>query len=582
MTRYEEANTHDVLIPIADRLQRIRDVSRRLGRRQHVHILGAGVAGLTAALELQARGHRATIYEASNRIGGRILTQRLGPRPAQGEADTRPFVELGAMRVPDQHDYTFHYATGMLGLQRRLFLNNDRCGNAFYDLCGSQRPARRFAELVSCYNLTLPERELVERGGPGPLFGRIIQIEMRKLDADDPSWRDKMLQGQIRGAALERVDRISTGRALEEHVGDPSSPLSTGGLRLLADAGHLADYFDRALLLFIRDQLTNRGPLWELYKEEEGSARGGMDLLTTGLAAAVGHENIHLSCPVDSLTIEGRRWQVTFEKRPPLLRRNRDEQLLCTLPYAVLRHLRLRGLGAQKQAAIQHLDYVHSVKVGLTCRERFWQHGGKQRAIFGGRTIFDTAEGQMSRQTYYPNDHNDRSPCADRDGSVEEAVSSTLYTAPHAMADGGPEGAQSDERAESLGDSQVWGPGVLLASYVVGASARALAAHPDPIGKTIEDLRRVHPEIDRFVQRERSVSWYWNEQPHARGAFVLPAPGDVSRFFQNGLEPEGDVFFAGEHLSPAAGWIQGSISSALFAVEQQLRNAASVTADEVA
>ena len=578
MNRHEETSTHDVLIPVAERLQRLTEASRRLGRRQHVHILGAGVAGLTAALELRARGHRATIYEASNRIGGRIFTQRLGPKPEPGGADTRPFVELGAMRVPDQHDYTFHYATGMLGLERRLFLNSDRCGNAFYDLCGSRQPARRFAELIGCYDLTRQERELVEAGGPGPLFGRIIEIEMARLDADDPGWQSKMLRGEIRGAALTRVDRISTGQALEEHVADPASPLSAGGLRLLADAGHLADYFDRALLLFVRDQLTNRGPLWELYKEEGGTVRGGMDLLTVGLAAAVGHENIHLGRAVDSLAIQGRHWQVTFDQGPPLLRRDRNEQLLCTLPYAVLRHLRLRGLGAEKRAAIQHLDYIHSVKVGLSCRERFWQHGGRARAIFGGRTIFDKAEGQMIRQTYYPNDHNDRSPCRSDVETVDDAASSTFHTAP--LANGAAAGASESERSEPPGEPEAWGPGVLLGSYVVGASARALAAHPDPVGKTIEDIRRVHPEIDRFVQRERSVAWYWNEKPHAGGAFVLPVPGDVSRYFRNGLDPEGDVFFAGEHLSPAAGWIQGSISSALFAVEQQLRKAASMTADE--
>lgn len=575
MSLDEEMTARDVLIPVADRLRRITEASRQLGRRQDVHILGAGVAGLTAALEVQARGHRATIYEASNRIGGRILTQRLGPKPADGEPDTRPFVELGAMRVPDQHDYTFHYAMGRLGLDRRLFLNTDRCRNGFYDLCGRQQPSRRFAELIGCYNLTRPERDLVTRGGPGPLFGRVIEIEVARLDADDPAWRRKLLRGEIRGAALERIDRISTGQALEAHVRDPDSPLSAGGLRLLADAGHLADYFDRALLLFVRDQLTNRGPLWELYKDEGDGARGGMDLLTTGLAAAVGHENIHLGCEVDSLAIERRRWQVTFKQRPPLTRSRPDQQLLCTLPYTVLRQLRLQGLSANKLAAIRHLDYVHSMKVGLACSERFWQRGGRGRAIFGGRTIYDTTEGQMSRQTYYPNDHNHRSPCPERPDQLAAATGFTLYTEPHVAT--GPESAMDEGRADHAGAPESWGPGVLLASYVVGASARALAAHRDPIGKTIDDLRRVHPEIGRFVQRERSVAWYWNRQPYAGGAFVLPVPGDVSRYFQNGLEPEGDVFFAGEHLSPAAGWIQGSISSALFAIEQQLRNAASVT-----
>jgi protoporphyrinogen oxidase len=42
----------------------------------NIGIVGAGVSGLTAALELSLSGHNITIYEATNRTGGRILTYR--------------------------------------------------------------------------------------------------------------------------------------------------------------------------------------------------------------------------------------------------------------------------------------------------------------------------------------------------------------------------------------------------------------------------------------------------------------------------------------------------------------------------
>jgi len=51
-----------------------------------VLIIGAGAAGLAAWRELHSTGFNATVLEARNRIGGRILTDHSTPSP----------VELGA------------------------------------------------------------------------------------------------------------------------------------------------------------------------------------------------------------------------------------------------------------------------------------------------------------------------------------------------------------------------------------------------------------------------------------------------------------------------------------------------------
>jgi monoamine oxidase len=54
--------------------------------RYDVIVLGAGIAGLTAARQLAAAGSRARVVEARNRVGGRILSQTVGEE----------IVELGA------------------------------------------------------------------------------------------------------------------------------------------------------------------------------------------------------------------------------------------------------------------------------------------------------------------------------------------------------------------------------------------------------------------------------------------------------------------------------------------------------
>lgn len=62
----------------------------------HVGIVGAGISGLYVALLLRREGHKVTIFEASNRVGGRIHTHRFSQQA--GHEDV--YFEAGAMRIP--------------------------------------------------------------------------------------------------------------------------------------------------------------------------------------------------------------------------------------------------------------------------------------------------------------------------------------------------------------------------------------------------------------------------------------------------------------------------------------------------
>jgi monoamine oxidase len=74
----------------------------RLGGPKRVIILGAGLAGLTAAYELKKAGHQVTILEAQTKPGGRVRTMR------EGLADGF-YAELGAARIPENHEWTLKY-----------------------------------------------------------------------------------------------------------------------------------------------------------------------------------------------------------------------------------------------------------------------------------------------------------------------------------------------------------------------------------------------------------------------------------------------------------------------------------------
>jgi monoamine oxidase len=82
------------------------------GRR--VGVAGAGLAGLTAAWALQRQGAGVVVFEASRRLGGRVLTVEGLPGAARGE--------LGGDIIEDENRDAIGAVAGALGLSLRRVL----------------------------------------------------------------------------------------------------------------------------------------------------------------------------------------------------------------------------------------------------------------------------------------------------------------------------------------------------------------------------------------------------------------------------------------------------------------------------
>jgi monoamine oxidase len=108
---------------------------------QRVVVIGAGVAGLVAALELQRAGYQTTVLEARSRVGGRLFTVRRGDRSESVDGDIQicqfegtDYFEAGGMRIHGSQDPTLFYCK-QLEIPVETFSNTNT--NSFIHFAGT-------------------------------------------------------------------------------------------------------------------------------------------------------------------------------------------------------------------------------------------------------------------------------------------------------------------------------------------------------------------------------------------------------------------------------------------------------------
>jgi monoamine oxidase len=92
----------------------------------------------------------------------------------------------------------------------------------------------------------------------------------------------------------------------------------------------------------------------------------------------------------------------------------------------------------------------------------------------------------------------------------------------------------------------------------------------------LKSLEKLFPEIR--VNYEKGFAKCWSEDPWVLGAW---SHAENTKQAETIARPENRVFFAGEHASNFASWMQGALQAGLRVVEEIKRKNSSSFADSI-
>lgn len=329
---------------------------------RHVIIIGAGITGLAAALDLVSRGFETTILEASKRPGGRIHTLRsCFPEGL--------YVEAGATHVvPDPHLIKLIQDLGVQLTPRLPRPKN--LSNVF--LRGDQRlvippggaPPEEHA-------LTEEEKALEEP------FGRITKYfsMLQGIDPTQPLPAEFMQYDAL--SAAEYLQKQGASQGYIDSMRDSLAPdRSTEKLSALALMRELANFMREV-------KLTGPG----------GRIAGGSDRLPSAMAERLGSRVIY-NASVKRIEQTPERVRVRFIRNNEL-NTLEAERVISTLPSTVLRDIEAEpGFSEGKQRALRELAMASVTRIWVATKERYWLARGE-----AGRVETDSALGQVRDET---------------------------------------------------------------------------------------------------------------------------------------------------------------------------------------
>ena len=344
---------------------------RDSGRGTRVVVLGAGIAGMTAAHELRRAGYHCTILEARERPGGRVWTLRGGDTIAETDSTQRVawdqrrdlYFNAGAARISQHHQGILAYCREF-GVPLEIIVNDNRDALLQDDAAFGGEP-QRARRVISD-----------SRGG-------IAALAAQGVAPDDEDLRKLLRAFGALGADLAYAGSSRAGFAEAPGAGDQA-----GRLQPPLPLGEIAKAASWRLGMFFGEAWSQSATMLQPV--------GGMDAIPRAFARALRALVIY-NAQVVRVRRLGERARVIWRDRRSGGERAVDADfVVCTIPLPVLKDLDAEFTEPVKRAIEAGAGvYVPAVKVAFQSNRRWWE---TDHQIYGGISW----TGRDITQMWYP------------------------------------------------------------------------------------------------------------------------------------------------------------------------------------
>ena len=338
-----------------------------------VLILGAGLAGMTAAYELRKAGYKVRILEYNARPGGRnwslyggdSYTDIGGVTQKVGFADGL-YLNPGPWRLPHHHRAILYYCK-LLGVKLETFTMTNFNAYVHSTKSFGGKPKRRREVDID--------------------FGGHVAELLAKATAQDKlsvalskDEKDGFLQILRGWGALDKnyeyrkSDEVSYFRGYDRDPGGGLSPPPVNGEPL-----PFKQMLDPNLYTFFEGRSYD-------YQTQLFQPIGGMGIIGKAFAKQL-PDMIEYNAKVTAIRQDGKTVSVTYidSRNGGAPKTASADWCVCTIPATILSQMPM-AVGAPMKNAINQLSYDSSFKVGLQFKRRFWEQDDD---IYGGISYTD-------------------------------------------------------------------------------------------------------------------------------------------------------------------------------------------------
>jgi monoamine oxidase len=340
------------------------------GKGKSVAILGAGIAGLTAAYELSRAGYDVTVIEARDFAGGRSQTAKrgfelmeLGGQKQVCDFDEGLYINHGPWRIPFHQRSTLHYIKAF-GVEVELFNNDNDASYAYFTKGNGPLANRPVRKMEIAADIRGHTAEILAKAAKAGNLDLPFTAQDRDLFVAYLA-----SEGYLDGKTLDYAGTEGRGWLVKPGAGlnggTPSPP------HTLTDVLHSDAW-----------QVLSSVSNWD-QQRTMFQPRGGMAMLPAAFAKRIG-KAIRYGTVVERIRQSASGVEISTRKATKTAT-VRADYCLCTIPLSVLKMID-SGLSDGHRAAMNGVSYTPVGKIGLQMKRRFWE---EDHWIYGGHVYTD-------------------------------------------------------------------------------------------------------------------------------------------------------------------------------------------------